>query len=333
MNRLMRSCCMGVAAVFVAALVAFPAEARTLKINEDFGPGSTEEMALKRFKEIVEKKTNGELEIAIFLQTSLGDLQTSFENMMNGTLDLYSGALSYYATLVPEELGVSALLYLFKDNDHLARYLQSPTFEKAHDKLKAMGIRFISTDFAGYRGPYRIFASTKPILKLEDFQGLKMRMWANDIAVRAWKHIGASPVIIPWQEAYISIRQGLAGAVTGGVAAIHDMNFAEVAPYLTELRQFPQTWPIAASEKVFQSLSPEHQKILVDAANEATAYYGKLSQESGEKNIRNMIQKDNAVYIRINTDPIVKKMASFYEQLISEGVLKREVYEAVMKLR
>ena len=46
-----------------------------------------------------------------------------------------------------------------------------------------------------------------------------------------------------------------------------------------------------------------------------------------------MIQKDNAVYIRINTDPIVKKMASFYEQLISEGVLKREVYEAVMKLR
>jgi len=333
MKVLIRSFFLSVMAVMVAGLLAVQAEARTLKINEDLGPGSTEAKALERFKELVAKKTNGELEIEIYLQTALGDMQTSFENLMSGTLDLYSGALSYYAKLIPDELGVSAVFYLFKDNDHLRRYLHSPVFEKGHDKLKEMGIRFISTDFRGDRGPYRIFVSTKPALTLEDFQGVKMRMWANDIAVRAWKHIGANPVIIPWQEVYVSIRQGLVSAVTSGVNAIHDQKFTEVAPYITELRQFPQTWPITVSEKVYQSLSPAHQKALVEAANEATAYYGELSLASGEKNIQEMISKNNAVYSRINTDPFVKKMESYYKQLIKEGIIKQEIYDEIMRLR
>ena len=323
---------MGILAL--AAFILPQAQARTLKNNESLPPASVEGDALRKFKEIVETKTNGELKIDLHFHDELGNPQTSMENLGTGTLELYSGALSYFSALIPEELGVSSLLYLFKDSDHLRRYLTGPVFQKGHDRLiKEFGIRFISTEFNGDRGPYRVFVSNKPMLKLEDFVGVKMRLWPNDMAIRAWKHIGAVPNVMPWNEVYLALRQGRVDAVTSGVNGLHDSKMTEVAPFVTELHQFPQIWPIVISEKVWQELTAAQQKILVDAANEATAYYAKITYDLAESNMREDIQKNNAVFIRINTDPFVEKMKPLYEQLIKEGVVKKEVYDEVMRLR
>lgn len=315
-------------------MAAIPVDARVLRLNESLPQNSTEGEALREFKQIVEERTGGELEIALHFQDELGDPQTSMENLGTGTLELYSGALSYYAALIPEELGVTTLLYLFQDNDHLSRYLASPVFQEGHQRLiDDFGIRFLSTEFEGDRGPYRIWVSTEPVMSLEDLQGMKMRLWPNDIAIRAWEHLGAAPSVIPWTETYLAIRQGVVSAVTSGVNAIHDQKFTEVAPYITEFRQFPQTWPIAISEMVYQSLPAEQQEILVEAANEATRYYGELSRAEGKENIENMIRENDAVYIRINLEPFVEKMKPFYQEMIDEGVLEQEVYDQVMALR
>ena len=321
----------------ILALTAFilpQAQARSLKNNESLPLASVEGDALRKFKEIVESKTNGELEIDLHFQDELGSPQTSMENLGTGTLELYSGALSYYAALIPEQLGVTTLLYLFKDSDHLRRYLTGAVFQVGHDKLiKDFGIRIISTEFNGDRGPYRVFVSNKPMLELEDFVGVKMRLWPNDMAIRAWKHIGAVPNVMPWNEVYLALRQGRVDAVTSGVNGLHDSKLTEVAPYVTELRQFPQVWPIAISEKVWQELTADQQTILVDAANEATSLYAKITYDLAESNMKEDIQMNNAVFSRINTDPFVEKMKPLYEQLIQEGVVKQEVFDEVMSLR
>jgi TRAP-type C4-dicarboxylate transport system substrate-binding protein len=317
-----------------AAFVLPAAQAITLKNNESIPPASVEGDALRKFKEIVEAKTNGAIEVDLHFHDELGNPQTSMENLGTGTLELYSGALSYYAALIPEELGVTTLLYLFKDSDHLRRYLTGPVFEKGKEKLiKDFGIRFLSDKFLGDRGPYRVWVSNKPALKIEDFVGVKMRLWPNDMAIRAWKHLGAVPNVMPWNEVYLALRQGRVDAVTSGVNGLHDSKLTEVAPYVTELHQFPQVWPITISEKIWQTLSADQQKILVDAANEATALYAQITYEMADSNMKEDIQKNNAVFSRINTDPFVEKMKPLYQQLIQEGVVKQEVYDEVMRLR
>lgn len=324
----------GSLALLVAVVSVAQSDARTLRLNESLPPGSIEGEALRKFKQIVEQRSGGELEISLHFQDELGGPQTSMENLGTGTLELYSGALSYYAALIPKELGVTTVLYLFEDSDHLRRYLTGPVHAKGMETLRNdFGIRFISTKFLGDRGPYRIWVSTKPVMAPDDLKGVKMRLWPNDMAIRAWKHLGAVPSVIPWTETYLAIRQGVVSAVTSGVNGIHDQKFTEVAPYITEFRQFPQIWPITVSEKVWQSLTPQQRQILVDAANEATGFYGEQSNALAESNIQNMIKTNNAVYIRINTDPFVEKMQSFYQDLIGEGALDKEVYDEVMRLR
>ena len=108
-------------------IFSYNVNAITLKVNEGNAPGSPEALALGEFKKIVEEQSKGEIKIRIFLHRQLGNPQESLENLMTGALDLYSGALSYYATLLPDELNPVSLMYFFKDTEHLKRYLRGST--------------------------------------------------------------------------------------------------------------------------------------------------------------------------------------------------------------
>src|SRR5450759_1955471 len=103
---------------------------QVLKINESLGPGSVEEAALLQFKKLVEEGSKGELQIAIHLQDALGKPDTALESLMAGNLDLYSGALEYYAQIVPQELNAVSIPYFIGDQETLRKYLRSPVFKK-----------------------------------------------------------------------------------------------------------------------------------------------------------------------------------------------------------
>jgi TRAP-type C4-dicarboxylate transport system substrate-binding protein len=322
--------------VIITLLATLPTSSyssKVLRINESLGPGSVEDMALQRFKQLVEEKTKGDLQIRIYLLDQLGSPTTSIENLMMGTLDLYSGALEYYEKLAPEELRIQSLLYLFRDRDHLRKYLKSPIFKKALDKILAQGIRFLSTEWNADRGPYRVFVCTKPIFTPDDLRGVKKRIWPSDVIRRGWEHLGTTPVIIPWTETYLAIKQGMIQAVTSPLMLVRNMRFTEVAKYVTETREFMQVWPIAISEKVWKQLTIEQQKILVDSANEAGKLYAKITYENAEQDVQAMMKETNAVFIRVNIEPFAKKMEPFYQKLIQEGYLKKEIYDAVQAMK
>lgn len=322
----------GLLSVALALMLAMPAAARVLKINESLGPGSVEEAALQRFKEIVEERTGGDLEIRIFLQDQLGNPQTSLESLRTGSLDLYSGAMEYYAGMAEAEMAPLSLPFLLQDHDHMRRYLDSAAFQPAKDKLLERGIRFLSTEFNGDRGPYRVFLSSSPVRSLDDLQGMKMRMFPNEIAIGAWEALGAVPVQIPWTETYLAIRQGTVSAVTAPLSAIRSMKFTEVAPFVLRTNEWPQTWPITISERVWQDLPAEQQQILVDAANEATAYYAELTYARAADDIAAMEQDNGAEFVEIDMAPFQERMQPFHKKLVADGVISQEVYDAVVGL-
>jgi len=323
------------AAVSAAVLLGLAAPAfaqKTLKLNESIGPGSPEDAALKLFKKEVEERSGGKLKIDVYLQDQLGNAQSSFEGLMTGTLDLYSGSLEYYQSLVPEELSVVSMPYIIKDDEHLKRYLKSPTFERAEKKLLDRGIRFISTEFNAVRGPYRVIISTKPILRLEDLDGLKVRMNPNEAAIRSWRNFGAVPIQMGWNEIYLALRQGVVQAATAPLGLLKSSKFTEVAHYVTAIKEYPQVWPMAISERVWKKLTSEEQKILVEAAKNTGDAYTKITEESAERDIQDMIAHDNAVFIRINTEPFRERMKPFYHELIKQGFMPQDVYDQVIAL-
>lgn len=314
-------------------LAAAPAVAQTtLKLNESLGPGSVEEVALKHFKKLVEDGSKGQLQIAIHLQDALGKPDAALEGLLTGTLDLYSGALEYYAQIVPEELNAISIPYLLPDNAALRKYLNSPIFRTAEKKLLDRGIRMLSTEYNAERGPYRVLVSSRPIRTVEDLKDLKIRMFPNDVYIRSWKHLGATPVQLAWTETYLGIRQGVVNAVTAPIALVGPMKFTEVAPYITEIREYPQTWPITISEKTWKKLNPQQQELLVKAANEAGKVYTQTTRERIQGDIDTMVANNKAQVIKVDTASFRRKMEPFYQDLVKDKLLTQEILNAVKAL-
>lgn len=301
--------------------------AQILKLNESLGPGSPEEAALNAFKKAVEEGSKGDLQIQLYFQDALGNPQSSTENLMTGSLDLYSGALEYYEPLVHAPIGIISMPYFVGSHDNLERYMKSAVFEDAEKQLLSRGIRFLELN--AERGPFRVLVSTRPVLKVDDLKGLKLRMFPNDIAIRSWTNLGAVPLQIAWTQTYLALRQGTVEGVTAPLSVVRSVKFTEVAPYITAIREFPQVWPIAISERVWQKLKPEYQKLLSDAAAEAAMVYTQATKQHADEDVKAMIRDNNAVFVELNTVPFRAKMEPFYQQLVKEGYMSQGVYEAV----
>lgn len=306
---------------------------RVLKINESLGPGSVEEAALLQFKKLVEEGSKGELQIAIHLQDALGKPDTALESLMAGNLDLYSGALEYYAQIVPQELNAVSIPYFIGDQETLRKYLRSSVFKGAEKKLLDRGIRIISTEYNGDRGPYRVLVASKPVRNVEDINGLKLRVFPNDVYIRAWKALGAVPSQVAWTETYLGIRQGVIQSVTAPLMTVRSMKFTEVAPYVMEIKEYPQTWPMTISDKVWVKLKPEHQQLLVQAANEAGKFYAKTTLERAQGDIDFMKSANKAEFIAVDANQYRKKLEPFYESLVKDKLLSQEIYDTVKTLR
>lgn len=326
-----------IAAALLAAAASFAPigssyAATVLKINESLGPGSAEEYALKAFQKIVEEKSNQELTIQIHLLDALGNPTVSLESLTIGSLDLYSGALEYYAPIAGEHINILSLPFLLKSPEQLRNYLRSDLFKPAIDKLAANGIRFLSTEFNGTRGPYRVLVSSKRVATPDDLVGLKVRMFPNAVYQRAWAALGTVPIQLAFNETYLAIRQGTVDAVTTGLQTVRSMKFTEVAPYIVAIKEYPQTWPITISEATWAKLSPEQQKILVDAANEATRIYAQTTADRAQDDIAFMEKTNKAELIEIDPAGLRKKLEPLYDQLVKEGVLSSELLTAVAAL-
>jgi TRAP-type C4-dicarboxylate transport system substrate-binding protein len=305
---------------------------RTLKINESLGPGSSEETALKAFQKSVDDGSKGQLRIAIHLSDALGNPQTSLENLSTGTLELYSGALEYYQPIVPQEIGVLAVPYVLRDYNHLRRYLMSPTFEPAKQKMLERGIRFISTEFNAERGPYRVLVSSKPVKSLEDLKGLRIRMYPNENAINAWRHLGTVPTVLPYTETYLAIRQGVVQGGPFPLSLLQSSRLTEVAKYVLRTDEFPQTWPMTVSERIWRGLKPDEQRLLVRAANDAGRLYAQEVNSRAQRDIDQMKKENGAEFSEVNLEPFRAHMRSFHDGLIKAGTVRKELYDAIVAL-
>ena len=90
---------------------------------------------------------------------------------------------------------------------------------------------------------------------------------------------------------------------------------------------------MTVSEKVWQSLSPAHRQLLVDAANQSLGEYTEQVFATASANKESMIREHDAVFMQVNTDPFREAMRPLYDSLIEEGVIDKAAFDAANALR
>jgi len=257
----------GLAAGLVLASAA-NAQNRTFSFAYDqpksSGYGAGAEMFNAKLKEL----SKGTLSINEYPGAQLGTEAQTLSKIQTGDIDFVLLSTANASTGQPES-GVFSIHFLFRDEAHAIKVLGDPTILAAMKELytaKIKGAHLIGLGSQGLRHMY----GKKPIQKVADLKGIKMRVQATVTEDTTFPAYGAQVVHMPFGEVYTSLQTGVCDMAENGINNYLINKHYEVAPVLSLTEHEANNAALFVSDKVWSSLSDEQKKWVQSAADEVS---------------------------------------------------------------
>ena len=272
------------AAVAVAAFGLASAQdikEHTIKFTLNGPEGHPAVAGMKKFTEIVTAKSGGKIKVNLFYNGTLGSDQAVVSAMKGGTIEMSvmnSGILASEA----KELAIFDFPFLFANEKESDAIVDGPVGKKMHALLEQKGLVGLAYWELGYR---QMTNGKRPLNKVEDIAGLKLRVIPNPINVAWVKALGANPTPLPFPEVYGAMEQGAIDGQENPISVIAANKFWEVQKNiaLTNHQYNPQS--VIFSKKVWDTLSATEKKLIDDAAVEAAIFQRKESRAAVAANL------------------------------------------------
>lgn len=249
----------------------------TLRVGYANNPGEPFDLGCQKWKELIEERSGGKFKMELYPSSQLGSKDDVMDQMVAGepVATLTDGAFFYDRGV--KDLGIVFGPFLF-DNWDQAFKLNSSDWYKAQAKLveEKAHLKIIGTD---WRYGARHTLTTKPINKLSDFKGLKIRVPTNNIQIKGFEVLGATPTPMALGEVYTSLQQGTIDGVENPLAVLYNGKFQEVAKYLLLDGHVYNVTNLVVGTEFFNSLSADQQKLLIETCHDAGVYQNKIVED------------------------------------------------------
>jgi len=175
------------------------------------------------------------------------------------------------------------------------------------------------------------------VQKLEDLQGLKVRVVQAPIYVDTFNALGANAVPIPLPELYTALEQKSVDGQENPLNVILFNKFYEVNKFVSRTQHIYNPLQLLMSKKTWDKLSPDEQKIIQDAANESKVYERKIAREQDAKAVEqlraagvqfNDVAPQELARIKDKAKPVIEK----YSGQITPAIMK-QTNETIAKAR
>lgn len=256
---------------------------------------------MKKFAELVAAKSGGKMKVNLFLNNTLGSDQAVVSAMKGGTVEMAvmnSGILASEA----KELAIFDFPFLFANEKESDAIVDGPVGKKMHALLEAKGLVGLSYWELGFR---QITNSRRPLNKVDDIEGLKLRVIPNPINVAWVKALGANPTPMPFPEVYGGLEQKAIDGQENPISVIAANKFWEVQKHmaLTNHQYNPQS--VIFSKKVWDTLTPAEKKIIDDSADEAAKTQREQSRASVAANLE-LLKKNGMAVTQFSPAEVAK---------------------------
>jgi TRAP-type transport system periplasmic protein len=287
----------------------------------------------KKFAELVEQKSGGKIKVKLFPGGTLGGEQQVASAMQGGTIEASMMAPAQLVGMI-KEFVVLDFPFAFANEREADFVLDGPVGKKLLDKLPEKNLVGLAYMEQGYRS---VSNSKRPVAKLEDMQGLKIRTIQNPLYVDMLNALGANPVPMAFTELYTALETKTVDGQENPFSTLEASKFYEVQKYMSTTQHIYNPQLLLLSKKFWGSLSADEKKIFQDAANEARDYQRKvardMSQKSREFLVKNGMQINDIppqeiARMREKVKPVIDK----YSAQVGEPLVK-EFYAELDKSR
>ncbi|GAJ15816.1 unnamed protein product, partial [marine sediment metagenome] len=216
-------------------------------------------LAALKFKELVEQKSEGRIEVKVYPNSQLGDPKEMFVKMQTGDLEMVYGGINTFAWIKGgEAFEITAIPFLYRDYEHMRKSLLSdffqPIIEKAEKETK---IKIININ--GDTAPRGLTTKDRPIRNADDFKGLKIRTAASPTVLATMKALGALPQQVPFAELYMALKTGVVDAQENGALVVLSKSLYEVQNYYMKTDYIRDIETFYTGMDTWNKLSKENQ--------------------------------------------------------------------------
>ena len=270
----------------------------TLKIGSVVQDDSASGISLlKYFKPYVEEKSGGKIVVEVYNNSVLGGDRQLFESLQVNTVQGSFGPMSVLASFAPD-FSICDAPFLFKDKKTAYAALDGEFGALMAKSLPQKGMRLLGYGENAFRS---ISTNTKPVNKLEDMKGLKIRVMESPMYINTMKALGANPTPMAFNELYTALQQGTVDGQDNGVVLTYTAKLHEVVKYYTFTEHCYAANAYVFSEEFLQSLPADLLKVVEDGTKHALDNQRRLNTEMEESLIKE-IEKSGVKVARLSAE-------------------------------
>lgn len=283
-------------------------------------------VAANRFKELVESRSKGEIEVQLFCCFKMGGEQEMFKKLQLGTLDGTIIAQNNAGPFFPL-IDLFVLPYIFQSYEHAEKVVDGEIGRRiAKEMLAQTGVHLISIADISFRN---IYNSRRPINSIEEVAGLRYRVPKNQVMISTYKAFGAEPTPIAWSETFTATQTGVVDGGDSGVYWMKAAKFFEITKHYAVTEHFALTSPFLVSDRFMQKLTPELQNLVREAGHEA-ALAGRQNVRDSETALTAELKDLGVMFTWPDKAPFIAAAQTVQDAFVAErGAPYDEILEAI----
>lgn len=305
-----------VAAAALTAASAVSAQSLTLRFAMITAESFPYMDGARRFKELVEKRSNGDIRVLLYPGGQLGNERQINEAILEGSIQIGVGA-GAMANLAPI-YNIVQVPFLIQGQRHMAAIADGPIGAKLAERIEKQGgfktLAWFST------GDSPIETVRKPVSNPGDLAGVKIRVIETPVLVDAMRALGANPTPMPYTEVYTGLKQGVIEGAHLDVLSVDTLKIYEVAKFMTDWEQITfvsEPRPVIMSAKFFSTLSPERQKLLRDAMQEAAVHQRQVFADK-MGTVRKKLLEQGVTITKVDADAFVERVKPVWQKYAAQ---------------
>jgi tripartite ATP-independent transporter DctP family solute receptor len=278
------------ATVVLAAFGAASAQdikERTIKFALNGPEGHPAVAGMKKFSELVAAKSGGKIKVNLFLAGVLGSDQANVSAIQGGTLEMAVMNTGILAS-VAKELAIFDFPFLFANEKESDAVVDGAVGKRLHAKLEEKGLVGLVYWENGFRN---LTNSKRPVNKLEDLDGVKLRVMQNEVFLSSFKSLGANAIPLPFSELFSALETKTVDGQENPYNTILSSKFYEVQKYLSITNHVYSPWIVTVSKKWWDGLSKDEKKVLMDAATKSRDFERKDTREEAARALADLKAK------------------------------------------
>ena len=300
-----------------------------IKFSHVVAPNTPKGRAADEFKKFAEQRTNGRVKVEVYPNSQLYKDREEIEALQLGAVQMLAPSLSKFGPLGVRAFELFDLPYIFPNKETLYRVMDGDVGKRLFAMLEPRGI----TGLAYWDNGFKQMSANRPLRRVEDFKGLKMRIQSSKVLEAQMKALGANPQVMAFSEVYSALQQGVVDGTENPMSNLYTQKMHEVQKHLTLSDHGYLGYAVIVNKRFWEGLPADIRATLDKAMQDATEFERKIAQQENDDSLAAVRRAGTTeVYVLPLRDRVVWHRALVPVHKEFERTIGRDFIQAVYQV-